>query len=361
MKRMLPLNLNLNGMALQKQAELNRTRLNSLGIQQGVPDQVAPGTLYIADHFLPDLQQPVSEVHGAQVEAAARSTGFAGQIVLRDFPSTHAIVYDPSLPPEPGQTPRAAEFLQHLSWKTQERYQQVLLPATQQLQELTEGGARNSVLNLSMGTDRSRVVEEAFLAFPRGQGDLQGAAEAFGLQVDHLLSPDPKVAGPEIARLQQGLIDRVDHTVRTSGSIAEAKDRYDRAVEQFEAGYNSVVVSGGNQGLMMQGMRMTNHGALLMTGPDFYDSPLVNAHTTVVGSTQGDGSTVAADFSAVHRLNQILASGDGGSSFASPRVAASMAHLHGLHRDHTSTQIESMLSQQFCTHEGDLPVLKPSI
>lgn len=354
---------NFNQVAAQQQQRVDQQRRDSLGIQQGKPQQVEPGTLYVTDTYMPSVLQSdqATPPHGLAVQAAARSTGFNGKIELREFPSARYMSYDASRH-DPAQSPRAASYLDGLRRQTQERYQQVLIPATDQLNELSDGGVKNSALNISMGTGRARIAEEAFEAIPTGKADLVGAAEAFGLDPAKLGSKDPKVFGPERARLQQAIINEVDRTASGSKSIQQAKQKYDLAVTRFESSHNSVVVSGGNDGEVLERFKRDNNGATLNIPKNFYDSPLVNDQVTVVGATDGDSSTRPAAYSQMHRENQIYASGTlpqmpgTGSSFASPRVAATMADLHRIHPEKSSDEIEALMIQKFGRPGQNTPV-----
>ncbi|MFN8613227.1 MAG: S8 family serine peptidase [Vulcanimicrobiota bacterium] len=338
---------NFNQVAMQTQQQAMQARLDALGVQRGKPEQTQPGTLYVADSYVPCITSP-EPAHGLEVQSAARSTGYQGPIQLRDFSSQHYVVYDPR-DPQPGQDLRASDYLRNLSWQTQERFQQVLRPATQQLNELTEGGVKNSVLNISMGTSLGRVVNEAYLQLVQGTADRTGAALAFGLDESKLTHPDPNISGPERNRLQQALIDEVGQTVKDSKSIHQAQEQYQQAVSQFTAGQNSLVVSGGNEGEVAHKLQDGSFGQQLKLPANFLDSPLAQAGVVVVGATEGDHSLKPAAYSQAHRQNGIYASGTvpgqpgEGSSFAAPRVAATLAALHKANPQLSSAEIQALL------------------
>lgn len=341
----------------QLQQQGRQQHLTQQGVVLGQPQSTEAGTLYIADNFEASASgAPLC--HGQLSHSAALSTGYRGPIELRDFPRARYVMFDPSAPPQSA----GEAYLEQLRRDTGQSYQQVLRPATDQLQQLSEAGAHNSVLNISKGSNPFDVAAIAYFQIRGDASQRSAAAEAFGLDEKLLSDADINKSGPERARLQQALLATVQQTVDTSPAIQQARQDYTEAVQRFTSQHNSVVVAGGNSGTPLEMLEKDTEQPTRAPAEAFR-SALDTTGVVVVGATSGEGSTRPADYSRVHSNNQIYASGevvgDSGSSFAAPRVGAALAALHAQHPEEDSQQVLALLKEKFTLsgEQGQPPVL----
>jgi hypothetical protein len=333
-------------------------------------DYQRAGTLFINDDFRCGRNK--TPRHGDRVARSAVDQGFQGPVVGQQAleRSQHsASLYDTELPKD--------QFEKSFDQDVVELRMKTLRNSAAALKKLASRGANHSVLNLSQGGSKASAVQDLYgsmrLAWSpmderydyanshdaneKGKKLLSNFAAAKGLDEKKLLSSDPKVYGPERARLQQMLVKEVDGAVDGSNELETAQAGYDAAVKSFEKNHNSVVVAGENDGLLANTLKSdlaSGQKLSIKVDADFYNNPLANADTTVVGAVN-DKETARAGYSTRSNLPEIYTRGSlaidrfgtvsEGTSYAAPRVAAAMAKLHQLNPDLSSEQVEKMVLQ----------------
>lgn len=365
------------------------TQNNSL---QGPPgNRPAPGTLIIKDTFTPSSALTAESPHGHQVEASARQQGFQGSIERRERDSSplfNSLVGSPdqNLGMSDLSKEKAGEFIDQSIVATQAS---LLTESTNTLQELVDSGAKNTVTNLSLGHSKASVAYQTIDSVITDLGSqdqytsraagtkLRNHAKVFDLNLDNFFGGDSEKFGEEMRKWQQGVIDRVDRVTDTSPIIKKSRSDYAAAVKSYESNNNSVVISAGNEGGYERLMEAENGGRDLRTPRDFSKNILETEEVTSVGATRWFETSEGlqerrADYSSRSEGVDIYASGSNGyadlnraeamgTSYASPRVGATMAELHRQNPELSSSQVESLLSQSF-THqlndsEGQMQVL----
>jgi hypothetical protein len=331
-----------------------------------------PGTLIIRDTF---HSRDGAVPHGAYVTKAALHEGHKGPIQLSpELPSNWqgrkavADLTDGKLEPK-----AAGKALDNL---VEGEVTSLLDSQARNLNSLVRQGHKNSALNLSLGLSKASVVESCLS--PLGSIDsknpktaefartmTENLARALDVDPEKVLSGDPEIHGPERQKLQQRLIDRTGKTLDNSTAIADSRGRYNSAVSEFEQNNNSVVISAGNWAGSAERLERQNHGHPLAVPPDFTTNVLENDAVTSVGATawKRNGSNFdehRADYSVSGPGVDVYANGSvgltprsmsdsRGTSYAAPKVAATMANLHRLHPKMSSSQVESLMKQSL-TH-----------
>lgn len=316
------------------------------------PQQLKPGSLIVLDQHMPSSMDPMPP-HGAMVRGAAEQAGFKGPVVQGLFgigkspeeARLAARMREPDCSPD--------EFRQLLKSTTVLAHRGLLNEASERLEGLTNLGAKNSAANLSVGNSKASTLRSVLMDDVETRNN---AARMLGLSVDRLESSDPKISGPENLKLQQGVLGVISEAVDGSPEIKASKARYDKAVQGFEQGGNSLVVSAGNDGRVPDQLAKLAHGQRIALPADFEDNVLSNPQVTLVGAL--DGNNVAV-YSSRDRQVDVYAQGTilgdaQGTSFASPRVAATMARLHQQNPKMTSAQVEQLMKQKLTS-----PLLQP--
>ncbi len=388
----------MNALYWQQQQEM--MRLNNANALQGQGIQLksvestlptGPGTLYINDTFVAsnpnEFASPANNPHGIKVALATRQQGFRGPVVGTDRTSGSLTstdkVWMKSLTDlgTLGRTPE--QTISDIRSLTSNNGASLLDQETEKLRQLNRSGASNSVVNFSQGVSKAggvkRIYDEATLCLrgdllpgdpriPRSCAMLTNIAGAAGLSVEKLVSNNPEVRNAERGRLSQFLIDQVSAGMDSNPTLKASRKRYDRAVQSFEARSNSVVVSAGNDGSILDELSKSNGGFALTVPKDFSQNVLENNAVTSVGATQRSpwkGSGVErADYSSKSEGVDVYAAGglglydNGGqevvgTSFAAPRVAAVMAELHRQYPGASSARIERLLQQQLTQSAPD--------
>ncbi len=374
----------MNAAINQNQAMMQQQRARLLQ-QQNVrmegpgPERAQAGTLYVHDSFVPSNPEqafnPARNPHGIQVARSARRQGFQGQIVGSENSLTRrqqtAFNHRNNL-----STPNAnrEQVLRDIRGYTENITSGLLDGRSDRLDQLRQRGARNSSVNFSQGESRASTTSALYDSAARAwspdpslnQVDrlmagnaVDNYARAFGLDAGKLRDSNPRVSGPERQRLQQRLAGLVDQTYNTSPTLRNSQQRYDRAVNQFEAGRNSVVVSAGNEFDYLDLMARDAGGRRINAGENFTRNVLENEAVTSVGATRWfqNGNSlreVRAGYSSRGPGVDIYASGSlgnnnhsrmdtAGTSFAAPRVAATMAELHRRNPTMSSAQVERLM------------------
>lgn len=375
----------------QQQQEMmkleNTNALQGQGIQLKSVESTlptGPGTLYIDDSFVaskPDeFSSPANNPHGINVARAARQQGFRGAIVGTDRSTPGPItstdkVWLNSLDGLNTHGRRPEQTIADIRSYASNSGASLLDEETAKLRELTRSGASNSVVNFSLGASKARCVQKLYsdatlclqknLPFnhpgvPDSYAMLSNIATAGNLSMEKLVSSDPKIRNAERGRLSQFLIDQVSTGYDNDHTLKASQKRYDRAVQSFEARSNSVVVSAGNHGSILEQLSKMNGGYALKAPDDFSRNLLENNAVTSVGATEttpwkSSGVQRAGYSSKSAGVDVYAAGGLGlydnsgqevqGTSFAAPRVAAMMAELHRRNPGASSAQIERLLQQ----------------
>lgn len=304
------------------------------GLRQSLAGQA--GALVLCDSFTPS--SPAEPAHGMLVAQVAGQQGFQGKLV--------ALKFEDELDPQQqqglqqlGRHVQGWGEAQQPAVVRQELYESILSTrlntlhtATQRLLAVAESGARNVALNLSLGSTPALCVSAVL--------DMCSQPETAEQAQEQLAKA---FATENQEDVHAGLVHLA---LQTSGDerLIQAREQFAHAVRDLESNHNSVIVAAGNDGAI--GKR------LACTFPaEFIRSDLVTPETTVVGALENDAPapyngdptsvTVFAPGSAyIAQLKQTIH----GTSFASPRVAALMATLHGQFPDLDSAAIEARLS-----------------
>ena len=365
-------------MAISQNVSTTRqpTIADRLQYKSATPDN-SSHALKIYDTFEPSRQGDTwVPGHGAHVAEAARSSGFQGSIVAQENQTADnvikALVMTRNQMAVPGQT--SEQVLGLLDQHVQFGSQALMLKAAQSLTEDTKAGVTGGVTNFSLAAAPSgdadqlyndktlvdRFDEAGFWKYI-GQGDtgqrckVNNLARAWNIDPGHLTSPDPAVYGPARAKFQQKLIDRV-HQAQQSKAVQDVHKFYGQAVDAYESKGNSVVVAAGNEGFLLDQMKIDNGGQALTAPKNFEKNVLATPSTTVVGASGVRGFDAGGKpfYSPAPYSNRdgvtIYASGDlpsgQGTSYAAPRVAALMTELHQTYPGLSSAQIENLARHQ---------------
>lgn len=348
--------------------------------QKPNPTNTGAGSLYIRDSFTPSFgfSGGIPEVpHGVNVAGAAgQQAGVGAKLTpsvgdepaaIMNFNPEYRALGTKEMSPEQA---RAA-----LTGDIEYRSTQFLDNQSDYLERLTASGAENSAANFSLGSSKAsesfRVYEMALGALGKGNKTLSdNFIKAYGVDEAKIRSRDDGVQQAELSKLQQSIINHVSDTWDNSDKIGNSVDRWDGAVEKFEKGKNSVVISAGNEGDVEEFMEKVTGKHQLNVPSDFETNILENDLVTSVGATDGKGKR--AEYSSESGGVDIYANGNyqaaagaepvEGTSFASPRVGVVMAELHKLNPDMTSAQVETLmrnkLSQPLAQGNSAAPVLR---
>ena len=331
------------------------------------------GTVFVHDYFSGRADRPG---HGENVARSAQDYGFKGPVVGENDTTPNKFnkeLVDPSI--------GAEEFRTTFRGEIEGSRIETLDSATKTMRTLEKQGVTHSALNLSQGASKASTVQTYYesmrLAWEphndhgdysktyqneRGKKLLHNFAKAYDLDEKKLLSSDPKVFGPERARLQKILVGEVQNTVNGSDRIRSAQSSYDATVTSFEKNHNSVVVAGENDGQLPSLMKKDLGGKAQRPtiNRDFFDNPLANSETTVVGAVNRKG-TAKAKYSTNSKLPEVYADGsvamgngvfEQGTSFAAPRTAAAIAKLHKMNPHLSSQQVEDLLVESYTSSVG---------
>ena len=335
------------------------------------------GSLNIVDEFtpqgLPSSPGLIPPPHGLKVEGSARETGYQGpinQLPIQDNPvlgNQRMAEMEMRFAPQTPEQTRAS-----LDSYVQNQSMALMLSAGAELQHQTQGGTRDAVTNFSFGAGASNAAgnlyDRARLAWtPPGPNEpgaddpmrmgatqlTQNLAGAFGVSQADLMSNDPAVSGPARTQFQQRLVESTTHSAN-SPQVQQFHQGYSEVVQRYEAQNNSVVISAGNEGDLLQRMQADNGGTAIQAPAGFYRSALATSETTVVGAASfgEDGKPRVAGYSNNGDRVSVLGFGlapDGqpGTSFAAPRVAAVMQQIHRTNPGMSSEAVERMMLRNF--------------
>lgn len=348
--------------------------------QASAPPAGKSGTLHVLDVF------DAPDAHGYAVAQAARQAGFHGTIqgipIQGHADEGERILASRQRMNDPQATPD--QFLAALDSYAVHQQVGVMHAATDAVCGLVGQGAHDGALNISRNANRAELVQEAWNLFvePKQPGldaGLDNAVRAFGLDADRIYSSDPTIAGPETVRLQQALVDRIDHALDESVEVRQAQSQYQGAIRHLGQNHVSVVLSSGNEGELAPHLVQAAwqsapppQGTALRLPADFYDNPLSVEQTTTVGAVRfsdGRAPRVLSDSSPSRQVS-LFADGevtlpDGarkhGTSYSAPVVGAAMAHQHGLVENLTPRQAQSLVERSVSASPSGVPgpVLEP--
>lgn len=319
-----------------------------------------PGSVVVVDNgFICNDQY---EGHGSLVSRSARESGFHGSIQRQQLPfgpgQAGPGVFEPNLSP--------AETRKRLEAQAGAMVTNNLNAYTASLNHQSAAGVKNSVVNFSGGLNKADVFRNLMKSVMSSPESMDNAMRAAGVDKEKMLSPDPKISGPEHQKFQQMLMDIVNRGLDGNPQVKKAQQNYNQAVKRFEANHNSVVVAVGNTGedraKMHPGVKVPD---------DFEHSFNINDQVTAVGSSlRGLGR---ASYSANERNNIIYTEGlapsdnlppgesqiPNGTSFAAPRVSVLLAEIHRRYPNLTSQQAENLLRQQLTDQRGGYTEVDP--
>ena len=318
--------------------------------------------LRIVDSFYSGDPISWSPPHGSIVTAAARATGYQGPLVpeerLRqsenELAATNARIVLCNSQLEPEQSRWALNVM------TLAPTLGLLAETSQSLDRATQAEVHGAVTNFSLGLSPASSVERIYgiVAWERTQGKeyaLLNLTKAWGIDYQALTSPDPVVYGPALTSLQQHLIDQVQAAFQNP-LLQAGQQAFRNSVDAYEAKGNSVVVSAGNDGQVLQRLQAENGGQPLRSDEGFNRNVLATGAVTSVGAQ--DANFQIAPYSNTEGVS-IYACGqlgsDQGTSFAAPRVAAVMTQLHRTHPQWTSREVEIRTEQILSPRQEAVP------
>lgn len=367
--------------------------LENLGVTFGSGQDTSPGTLFVDDTFTVQdpaaLAEPRSAAHGYTVAEAARDHGFTGPIVgSQSLPNLLAVGGMQSAEQTlrtPGLDQEAA--LSALDMLVTNSAGGLLDQKARVLDGLTCDGVNGSAVNFSQGTSPARIVGNLYreiepvlsgqtssldpASLAQREAMLANLGTAFSVDPQALSSDDQTIRQQAQQSLVQGLVDRVSQAF-DSPWVAGSEQRYEAAVGRFEAANNSVVVSAGNEGLIAPQLTQAIGD---LSFPEGFDRNVLDAGgATAVGATRwfANGGELEERLATYSNPAEVYASGSVataepevagalGSSFASPRLAAVLAQVHGqnpdLSSDQAVTQVQEEMTHPLPTSEGEVLVL----
>lgn len=344
-----------------------------------------PGSLFVLDDFQPTGGQAIPGLfaapewmasHGGHVLDTARQEGFKGQSLPLEL---NRPLSDEQLQAKYGKMTelwKNGKTPEDLRTSLYERAvvnrTRLLDNATQSLDDLSEAGAHNSVVNISASGSQAATTNNLLrMMIPKDPNDPDSVAsaraerakfaQAFGVNDADLSSDNQEIQGAARQKLFQGVVDLVGSTQKDPRFI-HSKSEYESAVQHFEAGYNSVVVASGNDGPVEQFWEKATYGRKLQVPSEFTVNDLGVDAATVVGATRDwEGKPYPAEYNNVYNGLDMYANGyagngkpggEEGSSFAAPKVAVALAGLHAKFPSLSSSQVENLMRNRLT---GSLP------
>lgn len=347
--------------------------------------EVRPGALFALDDFQPLGGQAVPgplagaewlASHGGGVLDTAKKEGFSGQAIPleinRPLSDAQRQQKYAELTELWSQDKSPQELQKSLYERAVVNRTRLLDNATTSLDDLSQAGAHDSVVNISASGSQAATVDRLLRRMvPTDKNNPEAVAEAraerakfakaFGVNDADLSSEQDEVVGAARQKIFQGVVDLVGKT-QSDPRLVTSKKEYDAAVQHFEAGNNSVVVAAGNEGQVKDFWEKGAFGRPLSVPQDFTRNDLGSPESTVVGATRDwQGTPYPAEYNNQFSGVTLYANGyegdgkpkaDEGTSFAAPRVSAAMAGLHGKFPGMSSSQIETLLRNRLT---GSLP------
>ncbi|MFN8613703.1 MAG: S8 family serine peptidase [Vulcanimicrobiota bacterium] len=318
--------------------------MNSLTVQQS-----RVGTLVVLDHF---KQRGDAKPHGEKVIQAALEDGYQGPIAAFERESgvngaellrTRRQIEAPLSSKE--------EFLEQLREYVVYREAGMVRGANQDLRKLLEGGWESCAVNISMGGCKVAAVDGLADLWSKKDGSshlYQNLLTVFDLGQE--IAEGEKGWGTQYIKVREKVAEYVSNTLDQSPELAGSKTEYRGLVEKLADKKVSVVVSAGNDGRA--------HGCRVPKAADAFDNHLSDPKVLTVG-TQEEYSNPSANVRIL--ADGKLRTGGQGTSYASPRVAARAAELHGLYPQASNQEIDSMLLAEARPADCGPPVLSRSL
>lgn len=334
--------------------------------------------LNIVDDFQPGFGTDpglMPPPHGVKVELAARDTGYQGAINRIQTGSNPLLenqrMAEMALLLNPSDRNQART---NLDAYVQNHSMAVMLGAGVELNRQTQDGTTQAVTNFSLGSGPSvataNLYNRARLAWtPPGPNEapadhpdravapqlMRNLATALDVKPEDLTSANPAVSGPARTQFQQRLVDFTTQS-GNSQTVQRFHQGYAETVRKYEALGNSVVVSAGNEGELLQQMQADNGGNAIKAPAGFLYRPLTTPETTSVGAMgfTADMRPRVAPFSTGGSNVPVIAYGravDGqpGTSFAAPRVGAVMQQIHRQNPGMSSAEVERQMLRMHTT------------
>ena len=348
----------------------DRARREGCDQLPGVPQNPPAGSLVVIDSFQDSWGQAA---HGNIGTYAAKEHGFRGKVYAenigpdnpqypRDFMARDLL----RLGPQDADTTRQA-----VRDMARFRSADLLNDVSGDLNKLKGKGLHDSAVNVSYGVTPMRIADGLMQDVYNGthfgspnQNLSQNIFKAYDIDQTKLSSKDPKVSGPELKRLHDGLLQDTRLGINHP-EVKQAQANYDKSVHDLQAQNNSVVVSSGNDQEVPK--FWTHKGYATKTVASDFHNPLANSEVTTVGATrwvQGANGLQekVAPYSNQDATVDVYASGGvalgqdvhrksvQGTSFSAPRVAGTLAALHGNHPGASAGQMRNLLNNRL-THE----------
>ncbi|ODT67147.1 hypothetical protein ABS71_11365 [bacterium SCN 62-11] len=351
---------------------VDRARRDGCDRLPGVPQNPPAGSLVIVDTFQDSWDKAD---HGNIGTYAAKEHGFRGKVFAenigpdnpqypRDFEARDLLRLGPQ---DPATTRQAVRDIARF------RSADLLNDVSGDLNKLKGKGLHDSAVNVSYGVTPVRVadniVQDVFNGTHPGsvnQNLSQNIFSAYKIDQSKLHSQDPKVAGPELKRLHDAVLQDT-RAGFNHPEVKQAQKRYDQSVRDLQAQHNSVVVSAGNDQATPLLWKKESKGYATQTVASDFHNPLANSEVTTVGATRwtrgaGGLQEKLASYSNLDPTVDVYASGSvatgrdvnrktvGGTSFSAPRVAGALATLHGNHPGASAGQMRNLMNNRL-THE----------
>lgn len=337
-----------------------------------VPQNPPAGSLVVVDSFQDSWG---NADHGNIGTYAAKEHGFRGKVYAEnigpDNPQYPRSFLPRDLlnlgPQDPATTRQAIRDMARF------RSADLLTDVSGDLNKLREKGLHDSAVNVSYGVTPMRVADSIMQDVYNGthfgspnQNLSQNVFKAYEVDPAKLGSKDPKVSGPELKRLHDGLLQDT-RAGFNHPEVKQAQQTYDQSVRDLQAQHNSVVVSAGNDQEVPKFWAQEAKGQATLTEASDFHNPLANSEVTTVGATrwfQGPAGLQekVAGYSNQDPTVDVYASGGvatgqdmnrktvQGTSFSAPRVAGTLAALHGNHPGASASQMRNLLNNRL-THE----------
>lgn len=298
----------------------DRTALRQAAAQQ-LRSELQPGSLVVLDVF---KSATGAEPHGQRVTQAALDTGFSGPLLQKDFNQlrTAATQQLGSLAVNSSRQWKVGSTLECLTDWAAARRAFTVRGRNDDLQLLAQGGLKNSVVNLSLGSSVTDLVGNLLQESRPRNASPEEQARARGVQAQ-LLQATGQSTWPQVfSVIGQAVAASSQHPIY----LAE-KASYDQTVSALVEQGNQLVVASGNEGELSRTL-----------GPipsEWSRNDLASSETVVAGAL--DGGSVAPysnRFPGVtfYADGELISGGRShrGTSYAAPRVAARLAAAESL-------------------------------
>ena len=357
----------ISGLSDSNPPSQSRTRQPA---RQELPSAADRGALVIEDTFKPSPELG-GLAHGDLVKGAAQQTGFQGKIFERTAPlqapendqyrAANDLMHQSGLPRD--------QFLKAFRDRTSSDDISFLRDQTAELNRLRQSGFHDGAVNYSQGSSKENDVSNDIRELRQSLHPADSATadekqrlanlsdnygRAFGVEPAKL-AQESKEGHEQWSKLEQGVVDQVNQARDGNTDLKQAKSDYDQASARLARKNVSIAVAGENGGRDMARFAQLGNGTAPKIPADYYQNPLSNSSSLTVGATGSLQSAPGAK-EAIAPYNSpvkdsVLADGrigfggqaQQGTSFATPRVAATLAQLHGDYPDNSNKVVEGAL------------------